>query len=258
MKSAIGKPFNKGLLLGLLGLPALALGHYSWVAPESLQAAVGDSVPVVFGWGHHPGEGDTVAADRMASLGHWAPDSTWTGLPLHGRESHTSGPLNAPGSHLLAAQQSRGYWSRTIEGGRRGSLKEYPNATSCSYGNNSSKAIVQVGESDNGADIVSQPLGLPLEIVPQAVPAALAEDQAVRVQVLLHGAPLPEATVTVYREGHQDEDMAATFTTDDEGRAELDLSAGYQWLAQVEATVPFHDQSLCHNHSFNGTLMFAR
>ncbi|MDX1587932.1 MAG: DUF4198 domain-containing protein [Oleiphilaceae bacterium] len=252
------KCITGAILLAAITLPGLTYGHYSWVAPESLTTETGSDVSLVFGWGHHPGEGDSLEAGRMASLSHWGPDGQWQGLPLHGSDRLGSGTLSEPGIHTLAAQQSRSYWSRTVEGGRRGSLREYPNASRCSYSNNASKAIIQVGESDRGAEQVAVPLGQPLEIVPQALPASLEKGQPVRVQVLLHGAPLGDATVTAYRGDHSEERTADNGTTDARGMASLDLATGHAWLLHVEAAVPFHDQSLCHEHSLNGTVMFTR
>ena len=252
-------PFMLSGFAMLLALaPGVALGHYSWLEPQGLQAAPGESVPVIFGWGHHPGEDDSLSASRMASLSIWQPSGQWRGLPLHGAQSIESGVLEAPGHYVLAARQSRGYWSRTAEGGKRGSLQQYPNATSCSYSDNSSKALLKVGQADDGAEVVSRPLGQSLEIVPERLPEGIEEGAPVPVQVMLHGEPLAGATLTVYREDHEEEAQAATWSTDEQGRARLDLASGHSWLAHVETTLPFHDQSLCHEHSLNATLRFRR
>ncbi|MGH6950123.1 MAG: DUF4198 domain-containing protein [Vitreimonas sp.] len=94
------------------------------------------------------------------------------------------------------------------------------------------KAIVQVGHGTSGAS-VTRPVGLSLEIVPEASPYALAPGEELPVLVLYHGRPLEAALV---RLTNLEDDTSQTARTDASGRARFALQPHGQWLLTVAWT----------------------
>jgi uncharacterized GH25 family protein len=80
----------------------------------------------------------------------------------------------------------------------------------------SPKALIQVG--DGGGGDWSKALGLPLEIVPLGNPFLLKKGDTLKVRVLFHGKPLPEANLGWQLPG-DGETARGTVRTDDQGEA---------------------------------------
>jgi hypothetical protein len=87
-------------------------------------------------------------------------------------------------------------------------------------------SFVRVGKSEQDSKWNS-PTGLDFEIVPESDPTALSMGDALRIRVLLHGAPLAGFPVGARREGGS----ADTFvTTNASGQASVPLPKQGRWL----------------------------
>jgi uncharacterized GH25 family protein len=98
------------------------------------------------------------------------------------------------------------------------------------------KAIVQVGASEahaaGSSAWVTQPLGLPLEIVPGVSPYSEPRPPNLPVRVLYEGRPLPGALIKLTALEH-DAEPFETHRTDAAGRATFTLPGAGNWLLNV-------------------------
>jgi uncharacterized GH25 family protein len=95
------------------------------------------------------------------------------------------------------------------------------------------KSIVQVGPPGAGSQAqVSKPVGLPLEIVPEANPYGVPRSASLPVRVIYAGRPLPGALVKLTNL----QDDASPFEvhlTDHNGRAQFNMPNSGTWLLNV-------------------------
>ena len=87
-------------------------------------------------------------------------------------------------------------------------------------------SFVRVGKSEQDSKWNS-PTGLDFEIVPESDPTALSAGDALRIRVLLHGAPLAGFPVGARREGGSAD---AFVTTNASGQASVPLPKQGRWL----------------------------
>ncbi len=87
------------------------------------------------------------------------------------------------------------------------------------------KTYVQVGEERSGN--YNRPLGLTVEIVPQANPYELKKGDKLPVQVLFRGKPLPRLLLHAGTAGV--EEAFEHVYTDQEGRAEIPITRAGKW-----------------------------
>lgn len=96
----------------------------------------------------------------------------------------------------------------------------------------SAKALLKLG--DGSGTLWSQPVGLPLELVPEKNP--LSPDRELPVRLLYQGKPLAGALVVALHAQHLGGDIAARSGAD--GRVRLKLSATGFWLIKAVHMVP--------------------
>jgi uncharacterized GH25 family protein len=95
------------------------------------------------------------------------------------------------------------------------------------------KCLLQVGPSESGSPArVTEPLGLPLEIVPEQNPYAVPQPATLPVRVIFEGQPLPGALVKLTNLEH-DEAPFEMHLTDREGRARFAMPTQGAWLLNV-------------------------
>jgi uncharacterized GH25 family protein len=102
------------------------------------------------------------------------------------------------------------------------------------------KVIVQVGNSNPAVDksrLVTEPIGLPLEIVPEVNPYAEPRPASLPVHVLYQRRPLAQALVKLTRLEH-DAEPFESHLTDTTGRAVFHMPSEGTWLLNVIWTKP--------------------
>jgi uncharacterized GH25 family protein len=82
------------------------------------------------------------------------------------------------------------------------------------------KTIIQVGTKKD--DSVTEPMGLPIEIVPKVNPYKLKKGDELEVSVLFQGKPLPNAEIAWSYPG-RGEEFAGSIKTDELGQASIPL-----------------------------------
>jgi uncharacterized GH25 family protein len=104
------------------------------------------------------------------------------------------------------------------------------------------KALVQVGEGGD-QKVVTRPVGLTLEIVPEVSPYALPRPAVLPVRVLYEGRPLAGALVKLTDLAH-DAAPLEQHRTDGEGRAGFAMPTGGAWMMDVVWTKPLVDEGV--------------
>ena len=99
------------------------------------------------------------------------------------------------------------------------------------------KALIRVGAVAADQGHVTRPTGLKLEIVPQKNPYALKSGEALPVQILYEGRPLPGATVKLNNLDFDAEPIAIRLS-DSNGRAAFNIPQRGRWQLNVIWTKP--------------------
>jgi len=95
------------------------------------------------------------------------------------------------------------------------------------------KSLVQVGPSDAGSqDEVSKPVGMPLEIVPEASPYSMPRSARLPVRVIYEGRALAGALVKL-TDLNNDASPFETHQTDPDGRTTFVMPGSGAWLLNV-------------------------
>ena len=242
------------IVLALAAWPAMA--HDFWLQPSPYWFAPHTSVPLTLQVGHGPyRQRSPIAARRITRFEAIDPRGMATDLRnrLHvgAAAADADVQLATPGTHVLVLEtdhaaitslpairfndylRAEGLTPALAERARTGRTDRDGAER---YGRHA-KALVQVGTSGVDAGIVTRPLGLTLEIVPERNPYALPHTDELPIQVLYLGKPLPGALVKLTRLEH-DESPVENHRTDQAGRAVFTVPAQGSWLLNVIWTRP--------------------
>ncbi len=101
-------------------------------------------------------------------------------------------------------------------------------------------------------EMLSEPIGHALEIVPLNDPSALPQVSGFRVRVLFRGKPLVNAQVAAVNEGASPEahQFPVVTRTDKDGIAELKLTGQGLWYARLIHSIPADDPEFEWHHFF--------
>lgn len=231
-----------GFALALAAAPAMA--HDFWVQPDSFHLPAPATTPLTLQVGHgSERQRSQLPARRILRFDVMGPD----GAPRDRRSDLTLGDpdadgrliFDAPGGYVVALQsddRAHSHLSQdrfvayardegltpALEASARTVRREWSER----YSRNA-KAIVQVGQGDTGA--ITRPLGLPLEIVPEAAPGSGADLTA---RILYGGQPLAGALVKLTDLG-EDAQPRTTARTDPDGRVRFAAPPKGRWLLNV-------------------------
>ena len=219
-------------------------GEY-WIRPDAL-------TPMTLQVGHGPfRQRSPIPARRITRFQAMAPQGAVIDLHkqlrLGGAQDDGDFRLEEPGLHVLVLQTDYGAQTHLpsirfndylrAEGltpalEQRARLRRMDADGSERY-SRCAKSIVQVGPSSPGSQTqVSKPVGLPLEIVPEANPYASPRSASLPVRVLYAGRPLAGALVKLTNL----KDDASPFEvhlTDRNGRASFTMPNSGAWLLNV-------------------------
>jgi uncharacterized GH25 family protein len=121
------------------------------------------------------------------------------------------------------------------------------------------KTILQVG--GEATETYSTFLGYPIEIVPQANPAALRPGDTLRVLVMADGAPVVKQLVYASYDGYHSRDdsgghqEAFNTRTDERGVAEIEISRSGRWYVRLIRMLPVDEQGVDYESNW-ATLTF--
>jgi len=237
----------------LLALPMGAGGHDLWIVTDQDGAML--RAELNFG---DPGKRDPPLPQRLLDLN--LVTATGTVLLREGalearqigeRPVLISDPFAPPSAPaVLTARYDNGYWVRTPGGMRNTSKRWYPAATESLWTAKSAKTLLGPGANR----IV---IGQDLELMALDDPFALKAGQPLRVSVLLHGMPLPNAEVRL-EDGTTllaDKDVPV-FHAGSDGVASIPLERRGSYVLAVEYRGAGRDPELAASDQYNATLAF--
>lgn len=247
------------LVIFLLGLcPAAAVcAHDFWLQPDEYWLPPQGSTPMTLQAGHGPfRQRSPISASRITRFEAIGPDGTTRDLrnALHLGEDKADADLGfqASGTYVLVLQTDARAQSRLpairfndyLEAeGLTLALEQRErthrmDADGSEVYSRQAKSIVQAGPPSAASQVhVTQPLGLPLEIVPEQSPYAQPRSAALPVRVIHEGRPLAGALVKLTHLEH-DAIPLEMHVTDDSGRTSFTMPANGSWLLNVIWTKP--------------------
>lgn len=225
--------------------------HYPWL---NVDVAI-DETTIEFAWGHHFPNDGRLAMDRVVSVDMIGAGGTHA-LTRSDRQDavFTVSAAGLADVKMLVGVQQGSYYSRTPEGGRRGSKRDFPAAMSCSFSNNTAKALVGLGHEAAEAGL---PVGHVFELVPLVGAGRLVAGSSLPIKVLFHGEPWQGelvATYAGYDKAAGESDYPVVLNTDEQGRVMVPLDRAGQWLVRANASEPYPDSTLCDRLNYNATL----
>ncbi len=240
-----------GLSLALVATPVAA--HDFWLQPLRFQAAVNVPFPVTFQVGHGAARQRWDTGNRVLLL-----NDVVNGARRDIRgDLRQDGPADlitrftSPGLHIVALQST--YVQSELPALR---FNDYAKAeglalvlatraragTTAKAGrerySRRGKALVQVGQlTPRNQALVTRPIGLKLEIVPERNPYELGASRMLPVRVMYEGRRLPNATVKL-TSLEFDARPVAVAVTDKAGRATFRIPPVGDWLINVIWSAP--------------------
>lgn len=236
---------------------APALAHDFWIQPGTFRVAPGAAVPFTLQVGHGKDrERSAMPRQRIVRLDAIAPGGRRSDLrgKLHvgGADGDATARLATPGVHVVAMATDEGAISRLpaaqfnkylAEEGLTpaATLRKRMGRTQAEgierYGRRT-KTLVQVGAPGNKPQPhVTRPVGLTLELVPEANPYAIPRPAQLPVRVYYQGRPLAGALVKRI-DLDNDATPAQTLRSDAAGRVRFSMPGGGRWLLAVAWTRP--------------------
>jgi len=228
----------------ILLTPIAALAHDYWITPETFSPPAPMLLEAALTSGHSYFSNEVLPDITRLRVFAVQPDGREVELPVQRVTSDHAlllAPVTAPGTYILGAYSTKPeYWSRTAEGYRPGRATAVPGAVSTSQYVKGMKTFLAFGEP---TPIWRQPLGHPIELVPQADPTAQRAGDRLPVQLLFRGEPAVGAEVlAVYEgfEGDREREVAVETKTDEQGLAEVPLDRPGRWLtyARIDRPAP--------------------
>ena len=230
--------------------------HDFWLQPTSFWIHPNTATSLTLQVGHGPyRQRSPIPATRIIRFDAIGPRGSV--LDLRTRLHPGSGPedgnfeLEEPGTHLLVLETDNKAQSHLpairfndylqVEGltpalQQRIKTKRTDTDGSECY-SRSAKVLVQVGDRRSAEQTINQPLGLPLEIVPEQNPYSEPRPAALAVRVFYERRPLARALVKLTQLEH-DSTPFETHLTDSTGRAVFHMPTGGTWLLNVIWTRP--------------------
>lgn len=192
MRTSIQPPIAQALLLGGLA-SAVALGHYTWVAPTAT-LEVGKPATIQISHGDTFAVSDEAINAEQVDLYVLAPSGAKVKLAAARAKGSVTAPFTAKeaGLHRIVMVQDRGITSRTPKGVRQGGRDKNPDASTASRTFRTAIAYVNASA---GAAKTAKPVGLELEL------AAERTASGWQVQLLKNGKPASGIAIEVFLSG---------------------------------------------------------
>ncbi len=238
-----------------------ASAHDLWSTAEKPEA--GQPLTAVIGYGHNFPEWENIPDDEIGlfkPVRVIGPEGDLTMKPGKTNYQAVSTEALAKGTYLVIADVQPVFWTKTPKGWSQKPRNEEPQATACGLYIENAKGLVNVG-GDTATAVISKPVGLPLEIIPLANPAAVKPGQRLQMKVLFQGRPLAGAKVEARSAGFAKEALAGaqafSDTTDHEGLVNFVPLADGDWIVTVRNVRPFPETEKCDTEDFGTSLFFT-
>lgn len=256
----------------LIASPAAA--HDFWIQPASFSLDPAAPTPLTLQVGHgDQRQRSPIRLSRISRFTAVGPDGELDirpGLHPGGTASDGDIALARPGTYVLALETDRRAESHLPAERYNAYLKDEGLTPALelraqtgrtgvdgseSYGR-VAKALINVGSATAPQAQVSRPLGLELEIVPEASPYALPRPQYLPVRIFYQGKPLAGALVKLTDLSH-DAKPADMKVSDGDGRARFAMPGSGSWLLNVVWTRPLPASSSTDFETVFSSLSFG-
>jgi uncharacterized GH25 family protein len=239
------------VLLSLALSGACAHGHDFWVEPNSYEVAEAAPVGLTLQVGHGPfRQRSPVPMRRIIRFSWVAPDSTIAdlrgSLRLGAPDADAQLVFSQPGTFIVALETDNRAQSHLpslrfndylrVEG-LAAALQQRErthrmDADGSEIYSRHSKALIQVGSSSEHSARITQPLGMPLEIIPDINPYDVPMATTLPIHVLFASRPLAGALVKLTNLDH-DAEPVEMHLTDASGCASFLMPGHGKWLLNV-------------------------
>lgn len=262
------KILRLALLALLLAAPALS-AHDLWIEPGAFAPAPGQRVAVRLrlgqGFRGDPVPRDPKLLERFAALGAQGGEMAIPGVPNTEPAGFVSFP--SPGLRTLVYDSRRepveldaAKFEEYLreEGLEKVISLRKERGQSAAPGrevfSRCAKALVAVGGKEAGGRGFDRVAGLPLELVPEKNPYALAGGGEIPVRLLYQGKPLADVLVVALQKGRAGEAVSAR--TDGKGRVALRFDRPGAWLVKAVHMIPAPKEAGADWESFWASLTF--
>lgn len=248
---------NAALGLALIATSSAALSHDFWLQPAHWRTEPQMTLDVTLLVGHGPHrQRSPIAASRIARFEAIAADGRRFDLRARMHLAAANGDVTIglvrPGTYLLALETDNHAESHlpairfndylkvegltpALELRARSGRSDADGAENYSR---HAKTIVQVGpDASQDQALITRPVGMALEIVPERSPFATPAGTGFPVRILYHGRPLAGALVKLTDLAHDAEPVAMR-RSDARGRAVFAMPRRGSWLINVIWTRP--------------------
>ena len=252
--------------LVFITIPCAAGAHMLWLNASNYAPKAGEPVSIEIGFGHHYPRDEVIKEGRLKRV--YAVDKSGQEFPVD-QVSVSTYRFIPPGEGLfqIIALMKPGFVSKTTDGRKFGSKKEYENAVDCFAFRMVATALISVGSPSQDFGVSSKN---PLEIVPLKNPALLKTGDELPVKVMFQGKALEgvsvraanqeQRTAPSHEHGHtgqahgMHQHWAQEVVTNGDGIAVIKVSAGGAWMFNISHEVPYEDQSECDRYSYRTSL----
>ena len=260
---------KKSLLASLFAVAACVQAHELWVSAPAKIAADETLKGEIGYWRGFP-KAEPIQQDRVHFFkplqligldGKLVQDLTQEGE----NQQYVAKEKIGKGVYWLVATHKPIIWSKKDKDFIEKNLKEMPDAKICKQTQRFGKSLLVVDDAPVDVAVISQPIGLVLEIVPLADPNQAKADALFPLQVFYDGKPLAGALVSATAdtfvakdaEGMQAyrEPQAFSLKTDKEGKVTLIPLLEGQWKVKVSYQKPYEDPSICTEHNISSSLI---
>lgn len=246
-----------GLILGCAGS---AVAHDTWGVMPSYKLKAGQAAEMDVVSSHLfcvPADAKTlVESDTLAQVIFKGPAGDTLGLASPDKTFKSAKTFKASGTYLAVAVSKPGFKSKTTDGYKTGTKKDFSDVIECSYSEKFAKAIFTVGAA--GGKAWGQELGHKLEIVPLQDPATLKAGDTLQIKVLFEGKPFATTVSGTYA-GFSEEQNTWAYTTSSnkEGIAKIKLVHGGAWLLVVKQKLDYPDKTVADKLAYSAALTFS-
>lgn len=261
------KKISKILLTAtvLFAVPYAMLAHDLFLVADSWTPKIGENVNVKMTVGHNFPVGSILATADNLKVSLMSPDGKSSPLAFkeNGIYQVAAFTPKTAGTYIVMAQYP--YYSTLTKAGKylrqpKSEVKEPFEAAT--YVSRSSKIIIKAGGAGD-AKMVTKPLGMDLEIVPQVDPTTIKAGGLLPVQILYKGKPIvpsanEEIDVKAVYAGFQTDEDTYSFAghTDKDGMVRVKIMQPGTWMIIVERRIPATDKTKADTELYGATLTF--
>ncbi len=240
-------------LFCLFSVSPPAFAHYPWINVSDYTPETGAVLKVTLGWGHQYPLAGFLKKDAVEALEISGPEKAAlyfvSDLEIESQES-----IRAQGAYIVSATRKSGFYTKTVQGGKRVPKKGLKNVIKCSFSHMCMKAIVNSGNGKGRTDTI---IGHPMEIIPLKNPVDLRTGDYLPVQVLWKEKPFKGYIFATYAGFSAEKETFAYVTkTDKKGKGRIRILQPGIWMVKAAGEQRYPDIEQCDVESFIATLTF--